>query len=219
MESSKAMAQIENTIGKSIPLNSTPVVPETPKYPVVPYNPNAVALSTVNYFNPILNIYAVPAVIKPDFYVGPNGASSTLPATAYRYMDSKWYDATKKEMSGPLSYFGFEKIDTAYQVRDRYQIAYDYYNLNDNKRTWSDASVRGTFDTLQLFNSKGIPKVEIPYSRGGTGTELEPFTVSYPEYGKGGAFQLIPSDKMSINYDRLDVLPNPRTDLILKEKR
>ena len=41
-------------------------------------------------------------------------------ATAYRYMDSKWYEATKKEMSGPLSYFRFEKIDTAYQVRDRY---------------------------------------------------------------------------------------------------
>ena len=29
-------------------------------------------------------------------------------------------------MSAPLSYFGFKKIDTAYQVRDRYQIAYDY---------------------------------------------------------------------------------------------
>ena len=50
-ESSKAMAQIENTIGKSIPLNSTPVVPETPKYPVTVYNPNAVALSTADYFN------------------------------------------------------------------------------------------------------------------------------------------------------------------------
>ena len=30
---------------------------------------------------------------------------------------------------------------------------------------------------------------------------------------------LIPSDKMNINYDRLDVLPNPRIDLILEEKR
>ena len=25
-------------------------------------------------------------------------------------MDSKWYEATKKEMSAPLSYFGFKKI-------------------------------------------------------------------------------------------------------------
>ena len=30
---------------------------------------------------------------------------------------------------------GFEKIDTAYQVRDRYQIAYDYYNLNNQNCT------------------------------------------------------------------------------------
>ncbi len=49
-------------------------------------------------------------------------------------MDSKWYEATKKEMSGPLSYSGFEKIDTAYQV-SRYQIAYDYYNLNNQNCT------------------------------------------------------------------------------------
>ena len=41
-------------------------------------------------------------------------------------MDFKWYEATKKEMSALLSYFGFKKIDTAYQVRDGYQIAYDY---------------------------------------------------------------------------------------------
>ena len=38
-------------------------------------------------------------------------------------------------MSAPLSYFGFKKIDTAYQVRDRYQIAYDYYNLNNQNCT------------------------------------------------------------------------------------
>lgn len=42
--------------------------------------------------------------------------------------------------------------------------------------------------------------------------------MSYPEHGKGGAFQLLPVDKMDI-YDKLDILPNPRTDLILREKR
>ena len=180
------------------------------------------ALSTTNYFNvPKLYEYIKPVTVKPDFYVGPNGASSTLPATAYRYMNSKWYDITKEKMSGPLSYFGFEKIDTAYQVRDRYQIAYDYYNLNDNKRTWSDASVRGTFDTLQLFDSKGNPKVKIPYTKGDTGKELEPFTNSYPEFGKGGELQMVPKhweDHMIIKYDKLDILPNPRTDIILKEE-
>ena len=146
---------------------------------------------------------------------GTGEVSSTSPATAYRYMDSKWYDATKKEMSGPLSYFGFEKLDTAYQVRDRYQIAYDPYNLTDRDRTWSDASVRGSFDTLQLFDNKGNLKVKIPYTYGDTGNELEPFTVSYPEHGKGGAFQMKSIEKNEkIKYDRLDRLPNPRLELI-----
>lgn len=134
-------------------------------------------------------------------------------------MDSKWYEGTKKEISGLLSHFGFEKIDTTYQVRDRYQIAYDYYNLNNQNCTQSNASVRETFDILQLFDSKGNPKVRIPYTKGDTGKELEPFTMSYSEHGQGGAFQLLPVDKMDIKYDKLDILPNPRIDLILREKR
>ncbi|WP_374141419.1 hypothetical protein [Leptotrichia hongkongensis] len=43
--------------------------------------------------------------------------------------------------------------------------------------------------------------------------------MSYPKHGKGGAFQLLSVDKMDIKYDKLDILPNPRTDLILREKR
>ena len=50
-ESSKVMAQIENIIGKSIPLNSTPVAAETSKYQVVPYNPNATALSSTRLYS------------------------------------------------------------------------------------------------------------------------------------------------------------------------
>ena len=118
-------------------------------------------------------------------------------------------------MSAPLSYFGFKKIDTAYQVRDRYQIAYDYYNLNNQNCTQSNVSVRETFD----FNSKGNPKVRILYAYGDTEKELEPFTISYSEHGKAGAFQLFPVDKIDIKYDKLDILLNPRTDLILREKR
>ena len=118
-------------------------------------------------------------------------------------------------MSAPLSYFGFKKIDTAYQVRDRYQIAYDYYNLNNQNCTQSNVSVRETFD----FNSKGDPKVRILYDYGDTKKELEPFTISYSEHGKAGAFQLFPVDKIDIKYDKLDILPNPRIDLILREKR
>ena len=39
--------------------------------------------------------------------------------------------------------------------------------------------------------------------------------MSYPEHGKGGAFQLKPIEQNQIiNYDKLDILPNPRTELI-----
>ena len=122
-------------------------------------------------------------------------------------------------MTGNLSYFGFKKFDTAYQARDGFQIKYDYYNQNDPYRSWSNAAVRGTFDTLQLYdNTTGKLKVRIPYTFGDTGKDLESFTESYPEYGQGGELQMIPIEKMIIKYDRLDILPNPRTDLILKEE-
>ncbi len=104
---------------------------------------------------------------KTDFYVGLDGPSSTLLVTAYRYIDSKWYSETKKNMTGKLSYFGFKKFDTTYQARDAFQIKYDYYNQNDPELSWSDAAVRGTFDTLQLYdNATGKLKVRIPYTFG-----------------------------------------------------
>ena len=172
------------------------------------------ALATV----PLLTDEANKIIRKTDFYVGSDGASSTLPATAYRYLDSKAYVETKKNMTGNLSYFGFKKFDTAYQARDGLQIRYDYYNQNNPELSWSNAAVRGTFDTLQLYdNTIGKLKVRIPYTFGDTGKDLEPFTESYPEYGQGGELQMIPIEKMIIKYDRLDILPNPRTDLILKE--
>ena len=180
---------------------------------VAPLTTNS-TLATV----PLLTDGTNKIIRKTDFYVGPDGASSTLPATAYRYLDSKWYSETKKNMTGKLSYFGFKKFDTAYQARDAFQIKYDYYNQNDPELSWSDAAVRGTFDTLQLYdNATGKLKVRIPYTFGDTGKDLEPFTESYPEYGQGGELQMIPIEKTIIKYDRLDLLPNPRTDIILKE--
>ena len=171
---------------------------------------------------PLLADGANKIIRKTDFYVGSDGASSTLPATAYRYLDSKAYVETKKNMTGNLSYFGFKKFDAAYQARDGFQIKYDYYNQNDPYRSWSNAVVRGTFDTLQLYdNTTGKLKVRIPYTFGDIGKDLEPFTESYPEYGQGGELQMIRlrwDEDLIIKYDRLDILPNPRTDLILKEE-
>ena len=197
--------------------DKTPVPVATNGALVPPLTTNR-ALATV----PLLTNGANKIIRKTDFYVGPDGPSSTLPATAYRYLDSKAYVETKKNMTGNLSYFGFKKFDTAYQARDAFQIKYDYYNQNDPELSWSDAAVRGTFDTLQLYdNATGKLKVRIPYTFGDTGKDLEPFTESYPEYGQGGELQMIRlrwDEDLIIKYDRLDILPNPRTDLILKEE-
>ena len=196
--------------------DKTPVPVATNGTLVAPLTTNK-ELATV----PLLTNGTNKIIRKTDFYIGPDGPSSTLLATAYRYLDSKAYVETKKNMTGKLSYFGFKKFDTTYQARDAFQIKYDYYNQNDPELSWSDAAVRETFDTLQLYdNATGKLKVRIPYT-GDTGKDLEPFTESYPEYGQGGELQMIRlrwDEDLIIKYDRLDILPNPRTDLILKEE-
>ena len=229
----KDLTTSQNLAGldSSITNNSLIIVNKTNSMPPVLYkaentdlvlykNQNLLSTPVVN--NRVLTDGINKIIRKTDFYVGPDGASSTLPATAYRYLDSKVYVETKKNMTGNLSYFGFKKFDTAYQARDGLQIKYDYYNQNDPYHSWSNAAVRGTFDTLQLYdNTTGKLKVRIPYTFGDTGKDLETFTESYPEYGQGGELQMIClrwDEDLIIKYDRFDILPNPRTDLILKEE-
>jgi hypothetical protein len=36
--------------------------------------------------------------------------------------------------------------------------------------------------------------MKFPKTRGGTGLMDEPWTFSYPEYGSGGAYQLVPKE-------------------------
>ncbi|SIO96771.1 Putative deoxyribonuclease RhsC [Vibrio spartinae] len=128
---------------------------------------------------------------KPDFYVGPSGPSSTLPSTGFRYMDSSFADQTMKSMEAPLSYFGFTDFNSGKQAREAFQI---YYDKNDPLNSWSDARLKGEFDTLQLYDLKGKPQVRVPMEAGDHGNIPEPFTRYYPEYGKGGERQLIPFD-------------------------
>lgn len=49
----------------------------------------------------------------------------------------------------------------------------------------------------------------MPKSHGGEGPELEPFTEAYPQYGKGGARQLVPNTRepIYIKADEIDILP------------
>ena len=103
-----------------------------------------------------------------DFYVTPNG--EVVPATGYRYMDSKYAEQTMESMSAPGSYFGFEKFNSASAAQDAFQISPE----------WSNCKLRGEFDTLQVIDEMYVPK-----AYGNKGPGLEPFTRCYPEYGKG----------------------------------
>ncbi len=65
----------------------------------------------------------------------------------------------------------------------------------------------GQFCTLQLFDSNGVPRVEVPTEHGGQGLGLEPFANSYPEYGSGGEQQLKPSERIWVRFDQIRLLP------------
>ena len=124
---------------------------------------------------------------KPDFYVAPDGR--TLPSTAYRYMDSKYAEQTMKTMEAPGSYIGLSKFDSASKVQDAYQIS----------PAWSNAKLRGEFDTLQIMDNVYVPK-----EAGDTGKILEPITSYYPEYGKGGYPQL--KTNSVIEFKKVDII-------------
>ena len=122
-----------------------------------------------------------------DFYVTPNG--EVVPATGYRYMDSKYAEQTMESMSAPGSYFGFEKFNSASAAQDAFQISPE----------WSNCKLRGEFDTLQVIDEMYVPK-----AYGDKGPGLEPFTRCYPEYGKGGCQQFIYKD--TIYFKNVDII-------------
>ncbi|YCH31205.1 DUF6531 domain-containing protein [Erwinia sp. D4-22] len=142
---------------------------------------------------------------KPDFYVGPAGPDATMPSTAYRHMKymepdgsiNKFVPSTLENKAAPVTYFGFDKYASGSAARDGFQIA----------PAWSDARMRGTFDTLQLYKN-GKPTAFVPKWEGNTHpTKLEPFAAAYPEHGKGGAVQLH-ADGQVINFDLIEILPD-----------
>ncbi|MEG9496202.1 MAG: hypothetical protein MIK89_11725 [Pantoea dispersa] len=142
---------------------------------------------------------------KPDFYVGPDGPSATMPSTAYRhmkYMESdgsinKFVSSTIENKAAPVTYFGFAKYASGSAARDGFQIA----------PAWSDARMRDTFDTLQLYQN-GKPTAFVPKWDDNTHpTRLEPFASAYPEYGKGGAVQLH-ADGQVIHFYSIKILPD-----------
>ena len=124
---------------------------------------------------------------KVDFYVKPTG--KVIPATGYRYMDSSQYQKVLQNKQQYVTYVGFKKYDSAKEVQDKFQII----------KQWSDAKVRGSFDTLQV-----VDKLYIPTEKGNTTKILEPFTHSYPQYGKGGEYQMRIDD--IIKFDKIELI-------------
>ncbi|MHC8365317.1 RHS repeat-associated core domain-containing protein [Pseudomonas sp. ZT5P21] len=155
------------------------------------------------------------AQAKPDFYVGPSGPDSTMPSTGYRYMRYQHDDGTVdtralgtlKTKSAPVTYAGFEKFDTGSEARKAFQVKGPEVGPDINgKGSWSDARLRGEFDTLQLYVD-GKPDARTPFWKGDEDkTKLEPFADAYPEYGEGGAQQIHTNSRV-IHFDKVEVLP------------
>ncbi|WP_035539841.1 hypothetical protein [Paraburkholderia hospita] len=64
-------------------------------------------------------------------------------------------------MTAPLSYFGFTNYSTASEALNGFQIDPIAFN--------NDATLKGTFDTLQLFGPDGFVNAKVPLANGGMG--------------------------------------------------
>ncbi|WP_167370399.1 hypothetical protein [Trichlorobacter thiogenes] len=51
------------------------------------------------------------------------------------------------------------------------------------------------------------PKVKVPMEDGDKGLAPEPFNRYYPKYGNGGYHQLVPKNRITVNFDKIDMLP------------
>lgn len=112
---------------------------------------------------------------RPDFYVRPNG--DVIPSNGYRYLseNASYLNELQQTMTIPANaegtYFTFE----------------NYCRANPGAlQTPHDASVKATFDTLQI-----IDDIAVPYGKWGTAPYLEPITQDYKQFGPGGATQVI----------------------------
>jgi len=117
-----------------------------------------------------------------DFYVTPSG--DVVPATGYRYMpkEANYIDDLKNTMEIPANPNG------TYVTFDKYDLP------NPGKlQVPHDASIRGSFDTLQI-----IDDIRIPNGKWGEASWLEPITNDFQKYGPGGATQAITNNAIKL---------------------
>ncbi len=118
-----------------------------------------------------------------DFYVKPNG--DVIPSTGYRYMsnEASYLDDLTNSMKVP------ENPNGTY-------ITFDKFGIPQPGRLQvpHDASVRGSFDTLQI-----IDDIRVPNGQWGNAKWLEPITKDFPKYGPGGATQAITNKQIILN--------------------
>ncbi|BDU51683.1 RHS repeat domain-containing protein [Haliovirga abyssi] len=146
---------------------------------------NAGAFDRAKSYNAELKNITKP---KADFYVKSNG--DVIPSTGYRYVskDATYLEEMQNSMKIPSNtngtYFSFEKYDIP--SPGKLQVPHD-------------ASIRASFDTLQLLDD-----IRIPYGKWNTTNYLEPLTKDFPKFGEGGATQAITN--MSIHLDDIEIL-------------
>lgn len=126
---------------------------------------------------------------KTDFYVTPSG--DVVPSTGYRYIskNATYLDDMSKNMTIPANsdgiYFSFN----------------NYHNANPGAlQVPHDASIKVSFDTLQI-----IDDISVPYGNWGKSSYLEPITKDFPQFGNGGATQVITHSNIII--DSITTLP------------
>lgn len=81
-------------------------------------------------------------------------------------------------------------------------FSFNNYNIANSSalQVPHDASVKVSFDTLQI-----IDDISIPYGNWGKASYLETITKDFPQFGSGGATQVITHSKIKI--DSITKLP------------
>jgi hypothetical protein len=126
-------------------------------------------------------------ILKPDFYSGENGV--TISATGYRAIGGP---AVTRAIGGDgmsergITYFTFDDVSRMSPGQAQSVLQLDQTPSHYIK-----------FDTLHQFDS-----IQILTTHWNEGVNLEPFTSSYPEFGIGGATQVIttkPIENFTLN--------------------